>query len=71
MYKIDSKIPLPEGRSKYPFSEMEVDDSILFKEGNRANSARVAALRFARMQQPVWQFTLRRVNDGWRLWRTA
>lgn len=71
MYKIDSDIPVPESRTKYPFADMEVDDSILFKDEKKANSARVAALRFGKAKSPKWVFTVRRVHDGWRLWRTA
>lgn len=71
MYKIDTGMTVPDSRTKYPFREMEPNDSILFKDKKNADSARVAALRYAKSQQPAWSFTLRRVEDGWRLWRVA
>jgi len=48
---------------------MEAGDSILFTVQKQANSARVAALRFVRVHRPDWKFSLRRVENGWRLWR--
>lgn len=69
--QIDSGVPVPRGRTKYPFQDMEPGDSILFREQSQGNSARVSALRFVRVHQPTWAFQLRRVEDGWRLWRTA
>lgn len=61
---------MPEDRTKYPFRDMESGDSILFKDKKQADSARVAALRFVRVHRPDWHFSLRKVEDGWRLWRT-
>lgn len=69
--QIDVGVPLPRGRTKYPFLEMEPGDSILFREARQGNSARVSALRFVRVHQPTWEFQLRRVEEGWRLWRVA
>jgi hypothetical protein len=50
---------------------MDVGDSILFKEERQANSARIAAVRFAERHHPEWTYTLRKVEDGWRLWRVT
>jgi len=50
---------------------MDKGDSILFLEERRAASARVAAVRFAKRHRPEWVFTLRKVDDGWRLWRVG
>jgi len=69
--QIDTGIELPKDRAKYPFRDMEPGDSILFPNKKQANSARVAALRFVRMHEQDWQFTLRKVADGWRLWRAS
>jgi hypothetical protein len=69
MYKIDSGVAFPDLRSKYPFSDMEVGDSILFKDRPEADSARVCALRYVRNYNPAWKFSLRTVDNGWRLWR--
>ena len=71
MVHIDQGIALPTNRSKYPFGEMEAGDSILFGVCKQAESCRVAALRFTRVHQPKWVFTLRKVDDGWRLWRIS
>jgi len=70
MYKVDRGIEYPDSRTRYPFNDMEVGDSILFTERAPADSARVAALRFARIQTPPWRFSLRTVSNGFRLWRT-
>ncbi len=71
MVHIDQGIALPTNRSKYPFGEMEAGDSILFGVRKQAESCRVAALRFTRVHQPKWVFTLRKVDNGWRLWRIS
>lgn len=70
MIQIDEGIALPTNRSKYPFEEMEAGDSILFGIHKQAESCRVAALRFVRVHRPSWVFSLRKVDNGWRLWRT-
>lgn len=69
MLQIDSGVAMPTDRVRYPFRDMEPGDSILFVDQRRANSARVAALRYVRVHKPDWQFQLRRVANGWRLWR--
>ena len=69
MYKVDTGIDVPDSRTKYPFSDMEVGDSILFEDKKTAESARVASLRFARTHREEWAFSLRKVDNGWRLWR--
>jgi hypothetical protein len=71
MVHIDQGIALPTNRSKYPFGDMEEGDSILFGIRKQAESCRVAALRFTRVHQPKWVFTLRKVDGGWRLWRIS
>lgn len=71
MLQIEQGIAMPETRTKYPFLDMEPGDSILFKNKNQAESARVASLRFVRVHKPDWEFTLRKVDNGWRLWRNA
>lgn len=71
MLQIDSGVTMPTDRTKYPFREMEPGDSILFKSHKQSNSARVSALRFVRIHEPTWEFRVRKVADGWRLWRVA
>lgn len=71
MLQIERGIALPITRSKYPFADMEVGDSILFREKAQANSARISSMRFVRVHEPKWKFVMRKVEDGWRMWRTA
>jgi hypothetical protein len=71
MFQIDSGVEMPLSRTKYPFREMLPGDSILFTKFKQANSARVSALRFVRSHASDWHFQLRRVENGWRLWRIA
>ena len=69
MFKIDSGIQFPDLRSKYPFHDMEVGDSILFKDRPAADNARVSAMRYTKAHNPAWKFSLRKVENGFRLWR--
>lgn len=69
MFEIDKGVDIPTSRTRYPFSEMDPGDSILFESEKQAASARVAAVRFAQARSPEWGFTLRKVEGGWRLWR--
>ena len=69
MYKIETDIEYPATRTKYPFTDMYVGDSILFTERTQADNARVSALRFAKAHDLGWKFSLRTVENGWRLWR--
>lgn len=71
MLQIDRNVEIPEGRTRYPFSEMEAGDSIFFVNERKAASARIAAVRYAGRYHPTWVFTLRRVEGGWRLWRVS
>ncbi|MEY3515760.1 MAG: hypothetical protein ACK49B_03485 [Burkholderiales bacterium] len=58
-----------EKRLSYPFVKMEVGDSFLLTEYKKAESARIAALLFARRKSLEWKFSLRKVSDGWRVVR--
>lgn len=71
MLQIEQGVALPATRTKYPFMEMEPGDSILFRSKKQADSARVASIRFVKVHQPHWAFVLRKVENGWRLWRKA
>jgi len=71
MIQIDKATNLfsAEKRMSYPFVQMEVGDSFLLTEYKKAESARVAALLFARRKSLEWKFSMRKVNDGWRVIR--
>jgi hypothetical protein len=71
MLQIERGVTFPVTRSKYPFADMEPGDSILFREKAHANSARISSMRFVRLRQPTWKFVMRKVEDGWRMWRTV
>jgi hypothetical protein len=71
MLQIERGVTFPVTRSKYPFADMEPGDSILFQEKAQANSARISSMRFVRLRQPTWKFVMRKVEDGWRMWRTV
>ena len=58
-----------EKRLSYPFVKMEVGDSFLLTEYKKAESARIAALLFARRKSLEWKFSLKKVSDGWRVVR--
>lgn len=68
MYKIEKGVPLPKtgDKSKYPFKEMEVGDSVFISDktpeqlGGSMGSARKAT---------GFRFTARRENGGARVWR--
>ena len=64
-------VELPPIRVKYPFSEMNVGDSIRLDDFRRAESARVSAIQFARRQGLNWKFSLRKDRLGWTLHRIA
>lgn len=68
---IETDVRFPLNRMSYPFGDMEPGDSFLIPDQRRANSARVASIRFIRKYQPDWEFKMRRVDGGWRLWRVA
>jgi hypothetical protein len=58
-------------RSRYPFADMLVGDSFLITDHRKAESARISAIHFAKRQQDEWKFTMRKMRDGWRLFRIA
>jgi len=74
----DSGLPeLPEkalvpvnGRFKYPFAEMPVGDYFVLVFQSHAHSAWVASKHHAKVN-PGRKFAKVRVDDGWRIYRTA
>lgn len=69
MYKVDTDVRYPKMRTKYPFHDMGVGDSILFVDRPDADKARVSGMRWAKAHELDWKFSLRTVENGWRLWR--
>lgn len=66
--KTGQAIALPE-RRRYPFENMSIGDFMLFQDYRQAESARVAAIRFSKRRAMSWRFGIRKMNDGWRIFR--
>ena len=73
MFVIDkaSEERRPAERVSYPFRDMYVGDSILINDFRRAESARVAAIQFAKRRGGACKFSLRKSREGWRIFRIA
>lgn len=56
-------------RSRYLFDEMGIGDCMFFDDFRHAESGRVAARQFSRRKRPDWRFSLRKMTDGWRVFR--
>lgn len=68
--RVDKNIPIPpiniKRGSKYPWEEMGVGDSMLFV-GMRVNGVCPQATKAGR--RLGWKFTVRKVENGVRVWR--
>lgn len=67
--KIDKGIPLPpkgEYRRKFPFSQMEIGDSVFVADKRPAEFA--ASMQYVR-RKLGYRFTTRSENGGTRVWR--
>jgi hypothetical protein len=72
---INRDIPIPpiatnKMKQGYPFSKMEIGDSVFFEGVWRTHNARVAAFKH-RSRHAGWDFTWRHESNGFRIWRTA
>jgi len=73
-FKIEKGVPVPlkKGRnrsSKYPFKDMEIGDS--FHVVGMKRGALGSRAVFYRKEHPGWDFTVRTVDGGTRIWRIA
>lgn len=71
---VDKGVDLPPRDNKqgggWPFATMKAGDSFLCpNQNNIASGSRVAAARF-RVLNPNFNFTIRKTDEGYRLWRT-
>jgi len=66
---IEKGVPLPASvtAKKYPFSEMEVGDSLFLPGENSAGN--VAAYARSYGQRSGWKYSARNVEGGLRIWR--
>lgn len=72
--KIEKGVPLPVGRGKYPWREMDVGDSFFVPDvtGVKLSAAASAyTIRCRSTGKPVPKFSVRNVDGGVRVWRTA
>lgn len=65
--KIDKNIPVPNDKPKYPFSEMEIGDSIWMENG----ASGAASAYMYRKKHPEFNFMKKSDKEGLgaRLWR--
>lgn len=71
---IEKNIPLARkkriiGRSKYPFINMELNDSFLIPLGLNSSGILVLAKRFCVSNALPWKFKTGKTEDGVRIWR--
>jgi uncharacterized protein (DUF2249 family) len=68
MFPIESDIPVPvEDRASYPFNSMEAGDSFRLEDTRAAEKARRAAT--VHQKRHGGRFSVRKTEDGYRLWR--
>lgn len=56
-------------RNRYPLEEMRVGDCLFIEDYKVAQSARVAAIQFVKRRNLDWRFSIRKMRDGWRIFR--
>lgn len=66
--KIEKRVPLKEV-CKYPFKKMNISDSFLLPLESSHEAVRVRAIQFAKDQKPVWKFSIKKTEAGYRCWR--
>jgi hypothetical protein len=75
MYVIEKNIPAPrfEGRKKYPIEDLQLGDSFLVPgvDEKVRRSLTVCANTIAKKHNGTRKFTVRKVGQGFRVWRTA
>lgn len=64
------KMPKYDGRSKYPWEELEIGDSFLLDSNHHRRSGYEMAAERSRRSSPK-QFKARKVEQGTRIWRIA
>lgn len=71
MFNIEKNVPIPERKvrkgQKYPFADMQVGDSFTFTKDDYPRVS--SAMRTYAWKSESRQFTIRRVDDGFRCWR--
>lgn len=70
MIKIEKGVPVPKGRNRYRFAEMEVGDSFLIPPDVKATTGVSMAGAASRQYSPK-RFVGRLMPEGRRIWRVA
>lgn len=81
-FKIDKDVPMPRkqnggtGNARFPLHQLEVGDSfcVPFEEGRESHKTRSVvsnAVAAFQLRNASKKFAVRKVDDGYRLWRTA
>ena len=71
MYTIDKhpSAALLLERPRYPFKEMDIGDSFFLDDFRLAESARISAFNYVKRHDLPWRFSLRKIDNGWRIFR--
>jgi hypothetical protein len=48
---------------------MDIGDSLFFDDFKLAENARIAAIQYVKRNRLNWKFGIRKMNDGWRIFR--
>lgn len=73
MYKIEKNVPiakLASKKPKYPFEQMEVNDSFFVKGDKKKKAAVCVAIYYYKKENPDVKFCTRTNDEGIRVWRT-
>lgn len=66
--KSPEKFDIPV-RHRYVFHGMDIGDSLFFDDFKLAENARIAAIQFVKRNRLCWKFGIRKMHDGWRIFR--
>jgi hypothetical protein len=67
MFEIDKEVPFPT-KVKYPWNEMAIGDSF-FVPHKKGKGNIYSLVHFHNRRNPETEFAVRRVDDGYRVWR--
>ena len=70
-FSIDSPqsgVEMPPLR-RYPFNQMGIGDSIFIDDFRIAQSARVSDINYTKRHDLAWKFSIRKMENGWRIFR--
>jgi hypothetical protein len=66
--EVDKSVPLPEGKKRYPYKEMDIGDSFFVGAGKLQV---VCNANYRASKRLGMQFIARKEVEGVRVWRTA